>query len=233
MCVRVSKQFQSDLVISDTNPGEEPLLPPKPYAASSCRLLCDRPCSWRELAKRRTVHWWLSLQFRAHQSQVGAQHCSCTLPCFFTWLTHQLSTITISNCPCSWPSLLRSPSQFQQMVLPLMWEIHNLFAMKYTNLLVSGPFSCPLLLQWGRNFYLGLTFPLFSGSHAFPPALRVRRLNPTNIVFTKYLDLSECFTHLAILSFWSHPFLLAFMMVYTLCFFCTPSPKSSSLVFPT
>lgn len=147
-------------------------------------------------------------------------------PCFLTWLTHQFSILTISNCPHSWPSLLRSPLKCQQMVLPLLWEIHNLFAMEFINVLVLHPSLVLSCCSGGETSTCGQSFPLFSGCHSFPPVLRVGRLNPTNGLFTKYLDLSECFTHLVILFFWSHSFLLAFMMLSTLfASFVLPPPN--------
>lgn len=73
---------------------------------------------------------------------------------------------------------------------------------------------------------------MFPGSHPFPPALRVRSWNSTNILFTKYLDFSGCFTHLAIPS-WSHSFPLALMRLYALFVPFVLSLPSLPYWFPT
>lgn len=124
------------------------------------------------------------------------------------------------------------------MILPLMWEIYNLFALTFTNLVISTPihFLFPLVAVQEESPLLHKANPFTSSeSHPSPPALIGRRQNLIDILFTSHfhfifytIGCSELLELLFSLHFCDllHTLLVSFVLYF-------PSPKSSLLVSST
>ena len=171
--------------------------------------------------------WWLSLQFHDRQPQLGAQHCSCILPSF-PWLIHLLSMVTTSKLQTLWLLFSVLADYFASYA-----GNSQCICNKLTNLPISVPI---LLLQRRRNLFscpkLILFHVLWVSSLPTCPNRQEVEFNWQIFSSSPWL-LGVLYTggHSVVLELL---FPLAFVILYTLSFFCASlsPPMSSLLAFP-